>query len=199
MKKLFLFSVVFTLILFGCDPSSFAPLKISDEQKARDSLQQENPKTIAETTTTKKLPETNAKKKNFTIKNIKFILTVPDGFSVSDYSKIYSGINFIEGKTRHSLHILVEEPGKKTFEDVKNEFLKSGDGVKAKALKWRKNGYEFVFQQRDENQDYMTVINRTFLLPVKNHYFVMNEIVESPKDYSLSPKIKAVADSLEIL
>ena len=45
--------MVFTLILFGCDPSSFAPLKISDEQKARDSLQQENPKTIAETTTTK--------------------------------------------------------------------------------------------------------------------------------------------------
>ena len=71
--------------------------------------------------------------------------------------------------------------------------------VKIKAQPFGKKGYELIFQQRDENQDYMIVINRTFLLPVNNHYFVMNEIAEDPKDYFLSPEIKTIAESLKVL
>ncbi len=188
MKKIFFFFGIFALVLFGCDSAPFLT-KISEVQKKP---------LNGVVTVPKKLPGIKTQK-NFTIKNIKFLLTFPDGFSVGDYSKTYNGISIIGDKTKHYLHIIVEEAANRTIEDIKNEFLKNGGNVKIKAQPFGKKGYELIFQQRDENQDYMIVINRTFLLPVNNHYFVMNEIAEDSKDYFLSPEIKTIAESLKVL
>ena len=205
-KEKFIFILLFFILLNGCKTeitkqSPESAFLVNSEESSKDKTQQalyESSSYDKQKMTAEKTNKDIFERKNFSIGKTKFSVCIPKGLDIGDYTKISRSLSLINVENDHSLIITIREFDGKKLLDIKNE-LTNGDGnVKATVFSWRKNGYEITFKRSNEKKDYMLIINRTFLLPYKNIYFVLNETVGAQEDNSLSKKIKVIADSLII-
>lgn len=186
-KIFFIFTLLFLISLTGC--------------KNENKIQQISggfPSTVEQKLATQQSGKNVFEKKNFSIDEIKFSLKIPKESQIGDYTKISRSLSVTGGENDHLLIITVKGLGKNKFADIKNEIIKGDKDVKTTIIPWREKGYEIRFKRPDIKKDYMLIINRTFLLPFKNNYFVLNETTGSQEDNSLSEEIKEIVDSLNI-